>query len=261
MDETETSCLICGANQEENNRKIINSLSNRARKVLKLLTDGTISAVDYHKPICSECCDDLKTACKFRKKCKKSLLLRGNDEALVDTSKNKTKTLEEQHLSHQGTINLEDEVIEIGDTDDENEQDCGESNVIENDSLQDQETKTMKFPIENSTERGHKQEEEILKKRHKCTMEGCYRSYVHKGDVTRHIKLDHYNIRTKCPLCNKAFRDNAALRLHYQRIHDLTMSSRTLVCDTCYMAFDEPHKLKTHCKTHSRDKNWFNVCV
>ncbi|XP_035712424.1 zinc finger protein 596-like [Folsomia candida] len=81
-----------------------------------------------------------------------------------------------------------------------------------------------------------------------CTVPGCDKTYLSKGDVVKHERTEHAQnpIRFPCTLCGKEFKTNAHLQRH---IHTHT-TEKTYTCATCGRGFALMENRKRHEKTH-----------
>ncbi|OXA44481.1 hypothetical protein Fcan01_20862 [Folsomia candida] len=95
-----------------------------------------------------------------------------------------------------------------------------------------------------------------------CTVPGCEKTFLHKGNVVRHVRTDHAQnpVRYPCTLCGKEFK----LRCHLEN-HILTHTTeKHYKCATCGKSFAQMGHLKDHEKTHldksARDMSNCHVC-
>ena len=78
----------------------------------------------------------------------------------------------------------------------------------------------------------------------------CTKSFGAKKDLKVHERI-HFEERPEiCKLCDKRFKDPAALRKHKKYIHLDGVELKPFVCRRCNKKFTRKDSLKKHYKTH-----------
>ncbi|XP_021959676.1 gastrula zinc finger protein XlCGF8.2DB-like [Folsomia candida] len=84
--------------------------------------------------------------------------------------------------------------------------------------------------------------------RFSCTFPGCEKSYLHTGNLAKHVNTEHAAnpVRFPCTLCGKDFKRKAHLESHI-----LTHTTeKTYNCSTCGKSFAHRGHIKSHERTH-----------
>ncbi|XP_035712267.1 zinc finger protein 135-like [Folsomia candida] len=81
-----------------------------------------------------------------------------------------------------------------------------------------------------------------------CTFPGCEKTYLNKGDVAKHVKLEHAQnlVRFPCTLCGKDFKTRGELKQHIPT----HTTEKPYVCATCGRGFAHNGVMKRHEMTH-----------
>ena len=112
------------------------------------------------------------------------------------------------------------------------------------------ETKTTKKEKKITKVKELEEEDEIViianpkTKRYRCTYEGCSKSYTTKGNLDKHIKEKHLEIKPyKCDSCDKSFAQKSHLKQHISDVH---LKLKPFECDVCGECFAQKSHLKQH---------------
>jgi uncharacterized Zn-finger protein len=97
-------------------------------------------------------------------------------------------------------------------------------------------------------------------KKHKCTYEGCDKSFKDKGHLNRHIRTVHEGDKPhECEICNKTFGQKGYLDTHIRTVHE---DDKPYECKICNKSFGHKGCLGRHIRNvHEDDKpHECNIC-